>query len=135
MNPTSTLPTPPKKILIVEDDYSLAELYRIKTELLGYTPLTAYDGAHALELIEQEQPDLVLLDLMIPKISGDKVLKAMRITDWGKATKVLIISNVDESDAPRGLRSLGIEGYALKANLSHDDLENIIASILDTDKK
>ncbi|MDB5175180.1 MAG: hypothetical protein JWM81_38 [Candidatus Saccharibacteria bacterium] len=127
--------TAPQKILIVEDDYSLAELYRIKMEIMGYTPLSAYDGAHALELIEKEQPDLVLLDLMIPKISGDQVLKAMRISDWGKATKVLVISNIDESDAPEGLRSLGIEGYALKANLSHDDLENIIKAILDTTKK
>jgi DNA-binding NarL/FixJ family response regulator len=73
---------------------------------------------------------LVLLELMVPKIAGDQILEIMRKSDWGKTTKVLIISNLNEADAPEGLRDQGIEGYAVKANLSNDQLDQLVDSIL-----
>jgi DNA-binding response OmpR family regulator len=73
---------------------------------------------------------LVLLDLMVPKIAGDMILKKMRASDWGKDIKVLIISNLNEVDAPAGLRDMGIEGYAVKANLSNDQLDRLVDNIL-----
>jgi len=75
-------------------------------------------------------PDLVLLDLMIPDISGGQVLETMRKSDWGKTIKVLIISNLNESEAPDNLRQLGIEGYIVKANLSNDQIDNLVNNIL-----
>ncbi len=119
-----------QKIVIVEDNVSLAEIYKIRLELLGYTCLVARDGEEALELIERELPSLVLLDIMIPKISGDQVLIKMRATDWGKNIKVLIISNLNEADVPLNLREQGIEGYAVKANLSNDQLDKLVDAIL-----
>ena len=71
-----------------------------------------------------------MLDLMIPKLSGEQVLKTMRSTDWGEDIKVLIISNLNESDAPAGLRDLGIEEYLVKANLSDDQVDRIVSTIL-----
>jgi DNA-binding response OmpR family regulator len=118
------------KVVIVEDNAALADLYKARLELLGYKCMAAYDGKAALELIEHELPDLVLLDLMIPKIAGDEVLRIMRESVWGKDIKVLIISNLNEADAPAGLRERGISGYAVKANLSNDDLDNLVDSIL-----
>jgi len=118
------------KIVIVEDNTSLADIYKTRLELIGYQCLVAYDGEQALELIQKESPNLVLLDLMVPKIAGDQILARMRASDWGKNIKVYIISNLNEADAPAGLRAQGIEGYAVKANLSNDQLDQLVDSIL-----
>lgn len=119
-----------QKIVIVEDNIALADIYKIRMELLGYTCFAAYDGREALALIEKEVPDLVLLDLMVPKVAGDQILEIMRASEWGKEIKVLIISNLNEADAPAGLRNQGIEGYAVKANLSNDQLDQLVDTIL-----
>ncbi len=118
------------KVVIVEDNPALSEIYKTRLEILGYKCFTAYDGEEALATIEKEQPNLVLLDLMIPKIAGDEVLRTIRANEWGKDIKVFIISNLNEVDAPAGLREQGIEGYAVKANLAYDDIDNIVANIL-----
>ena len=118
------------KVVIVEDNANLAEIYRLRLELLGYSCFTAYDGLEALSLIEHELPDLVLLDLMVPKVAGDQILATMRASDWGKNIKVLVISNLNEADAPAGLREQGIDGYAVKANLSNDQLDQLVDNIL-----
>jgi CheY-like chemotaxis protein len=68
--------------------------------------------------------------MMIPKIAGDEVLKRMRAQEWGKNIRVYIISNLNEADAPAGLRDLGIEGYAVKANLTDDDIDKLVDKIL-----
>jgi len=119
-----------QKIVIVEDNYSLSDIYKTRLELLGYNCFTAYDGVAALNTIQKELPDLVLLDLMVPKIAGDQILETMRKNDWGRNIPVFIISNLNESDAPAGLRDMGIEGYAVKANLSNDQLDRLVDSIL-----
>lgn len=118
------------KIVIVEDNASLADIYKIRLEMIGYTCFTAHDGITALQTIERELPALVLLDLMVPKVAGDQILELMRASEWGKKIKVLIISNLNEADAPAGLRALGIEGYAVKANLSDDMLDKLVDAIL-----
>ena len=118
------------KIVIVEDNTSLAEIYKTRLELLGYVCFVAYDGISALTLIEQERPSLVLLDIMIPKVSGAQILALMRQTDWGKDIKVLIISNLNEADAPAGIRANGIEGYAIKANLTDDQIDQLVNNVL-----
>lgn len=119
-----------RKLVIVEDNPALAEIYKTRLEILGYQCFMAADGEAALILIEREKPDLVLLDLMIPKISGGEVLERMRASEWGKTTRVYIISNLNEREAPANLRQLGIEGYAVKANLTDDDIDRLVDSIL-----
>jgi DNA-binding response OmpR family regulator len=120
-----------KKIIIVEDNTSLAEIYKTRLELLGYTCYIAYNGITGLYFIQKEIPDLVLLDIMIPDIPGDKVLETIRNSSWGKDIKVLVVSNLDESEAPANLRSLGISGYQVKANMAVDEIDNLVISILD----
>jgi len=119
-----------QKIVIVEDNASLADIYKSRLEILGYSCFVAFDGIAALTVIEKERPDLVLLDLMVPKIAGDQILETMRKSDWGHDTPVFIISNLNEADAPAGIRSMGIEGYAVKANLSNDQLDQLVEAIL-----
>lgn len=119
-----------QKIIIVEDNASLADIYKTRLSYLGYSCLVAGDGITALAMIEKELPDLVLLDLMVPKIAGDQILETMRKNDWGRHIPVFIISNLNEADAPAGLRGMGIEGYAVKANLSNDQLDRLVEAIL-----
>lgn len=127
---TDETPTQDVQVVIVEDQPSLAEIYKTRLELQGYTCTVAYDGLQALVEIEKYRPRLVMLDLMLPKLSGDQILKVMRATDWGEDIKVLIISNLNESEAPAGLRDLGIVDYIVKANLTDDQIDRIIGDIL-----
>ncbi|MDL2363084.1 MAG: response regulator [Patescibacteria group bacterium] len=132
MNPTTDIApkTDWSKIVIVEDNASLADIYKTRLELLGYVCFVAHEGIEALALIERERPSLVLLDLMLPKLAGDQILKIMRTNDWGREIKVLIISNLNESEAPSGIRENGIEGYAVKANLTNDQIDGLVDDIL-----
>jgi len=123
-----------KKIIIVEDNQQLAEIYKVRLEMLGYTCYVAYNGIIALYFIQKELPDLVLLDLMIPDISGGQVLETMRGSSWGKNIPVYVISNLNESEAPGNLRELGIEGYSVKANLQNDQIDQIVTKILQQPK-
>lgn len=119
-----------KKIVIVEDNQALAEIYKTRLELIGYTCYIAYNGIIGLYFIQKEQPDLVLLDLMVPDIAGDEILRHMRVSQWGKNIPVYVISNLNEADAPTGLRELGIAGYSIKANLNDDDIDKIVDGVL-----
>jgi len=119
-----------QKILIIEDNASLAEIYKTRLELIGYTCFIGYNGITGLYFAQKETPDLILLDLMIPDISGDLALNIMRHSEWGKTIKVLVISNLNESEAPVDLRQLGIEGYLVKANMADGTLDQEVNKIL-----
>jgi DNA-binding response OmpR family regulator len=118
------------QVVIVEDEQSLAEIYKTRLEMNGYKCVVASDGIEAIVEIEKYKPRLVMLDLMMPKLSGEQVLKLMRSTTWGADIKVLIISNLNEADAPAGLRELGIVDYLVKANLSDDQIDKVVDAIL-----
>lgn len=120
----------PKRIVIVEDNQALGEIYKTRLEALGYTCFVAYNGIIALYFIQKEVPDLVLLDLMIPDISGGEVLSVMRRASWGKTIPVHVISNLNETEAPKELRALGIVGYTVKANMEQDGIDKIANGIL-----
>ncbi len=120
----------PKTIILVEDDPKLAEIYKTRLEALGYRCFVAYNGIIALYFIQKDKPDLVLLDLMIPDLSGAEVLATMRRSSWGKDIPVYVISNLSEEQAPAGLRDLGIVGYSVKANLAYGDVDSIANKIL-----
>jgi DNA-binding response OmpR family regulator len=120
-----------KKIVIVEDDPALGEIYKTRLELQGYDCFIAYNGIIALYFIQKGEPDLVLLDLMIPDIAGRDVLKVMRKSSWGKDIPVYVISNLNESsESASGLRELGIVGYSVKASMANDDIDEIVKNIL-----
>ena len=124
----------PKKIVIVEDNPALGDIYKSRLEMLGYEVHVATDGIAGLYTIQNEAPDLVLLDLMVPAIAGDEVLRKMRGVEWGKDIPVLVMSNLNEEDAPSGLRELGIVDYVVKANLEHSQLDDIVNGILHPEK-
>jgi two-component system, OmpR family, alkaline phosphatase synthesis response regulator PhoP len=117
-------------VVVVEDDVMLAEIYQTSLQTEGFTCSVAHDGPTALTLIKQLKPDLVLLDLMLPYMSGDEVLQHMRESDWGKNIKVIIATNISEAEAPDGLSKYGFERYLVKANTSPGELVQIIKQAL-----
>jgi DNA-binding response OmpR family regulator len=106
------------KIAIVEDDLAIAQMYRMKFEAEGYRVEIAENGKLGLALCEQMKPDLVLLDLMMPEMNGDEMLEKMRGTDWGKDVKVIILTNVGEQEAPDKLKSLHVNAFIVKAEMT-----------------
>ncbi len=121
------------KVAIIEDDNWLADIYQTRLKLAGYDCVVAYDGESGLKLIKQELPDLVLLDLMLPMLSGEDVLKQMRSSDWGKDIKVIVLTNVSEYEAPEGLKKLNLERYIVKANVTNNELIEIVNHTLKSD--
>jgi DNA-binding response OmpR family regulator len=118
------------KIVLVEDDAMLAEIYQTRLAMAGHECFVAHDGVSGLEVIKNVLPDLALLDLMLPQLSGDGILKAMRESEWGKKIKAIFLTNISESEAPEGIQELGFERYIVKANLANNQLAEIVAETL-----
>jgi DNA-binding response OmpR family regulator len=119
------------KVVIVEDDKMLAEIYQTLLASNGYTALVANDGRAGADLIKKELPDLVLLDLMLPELSGDMVLYEIRTNEPTKDTKVIMLTNISETEAPEGLDKLGFSRYIVKANLVSNQLPDICREVIE----
>ena len=103
-----------KKIVIVEDDEHIAKVYRLKLESEGMDPIIASDGEEAVEKIFSEKPDLVLLDLMLPKKDGFWVLDQVRQNKEFLHLPVIVLSNLwEQTDKERAL-VLGANDYLVK---------------------
>ncbi len=104
------------KIIIVEDDSFLAQMYATKLKLEGYTVLTAGDGERGLELVQRERPDAVLLDILLPKMDGFGVLERIRAEPTTKNIPVLLLTNLSQKkDIERGM-ALGANDYLIKSH-------------------
>lgn len=106
------------KIAIIEDDQAISQMYRIKFEAEGYTVETADNGKLGLELAEKMNPDIILLDLMMPEMNGDEMLAKLRKTDWGKDIKVVILTNVGEQEIPENVKKLDVSAVIVKADMT-----------------
>lgn len=118
------------KIAVIEDDVSLADMYKLKLESAGMTVMVAYDGKTGLDMITKDKPDLVLLDLMLPEMTGSEVLAAYRQTPEGKDTKVIVLTNISEYEAPDELYDLGILRYMVKANYTPSQVIVVVQEAL-----
>lgn len=106
------------KIAIIEDDPVISQMYRMKFEANGFDVQLADNGEKGVALVEHFSPDIILLDLQMPKMSGDEALAAIRKQTWGKEVPVIILTNLGEEEAPKNIRTLGIHSYIVKAELT-----------------
>ena len=119
-----------KKILVVEDDRYLSNAYRVKLEKMGFIVKTAGDGEEALEILKDFQPDLILLDLVMPRKDGFTTLEEIKQNGALKSIPVLIATNLGQKeDVERGMK-LGAVDYLVKTDTSVEDFANKIKSIL-----
>jgi DNA-binding response OmpR family regulator len=118
------------KILLVEDDINLRDIYSARLAAEKYDIITASDGEEALATAVKEKPDLIILDVMMPKISGFDVLDILRSTPETKEVKVIMMTALSqESDKTRG-ESLGANRYLIKSQVTLEDVVNTVKEML-----
>ncbi len=118
------------KIAVIEDDIAIAQMYRMKFEALDWEVETANNGVFGLQLCEHMRPDIILLDIMMPEMTGDEMLTKLRATDWGRDIKVIILTNMGESEVPDVVKTLNVEAYILKADMTPRQVAELIQKTL-----
>ena len=117
-------------ILIVEDDVFLADLYKTKFTLEGFKVITAYDGEKGLEAAKKNLPDIVLLDLVLPKLSGFDVLKGIKADPATKNIPVILLTNLSQkSDVETGIK-LGANDYLIKAHFMPSEVVEKVKKLI-----
>ena len=106
------------KITIIEDDQVINQMYRMKFEAAGFDVYTASDGEAGVSLVKKVNPEIILLDLQMPRMGGAEALETIRKNEWGAKIPVIILTNLGEEEAPKSLRQLGIHSYIVKADLT-----------------
>lgn len=118
------------KILFVEDDPLINKIYSTRLTADGYQVFTAENGEDGLKLAEQELPDLVVLDVMMPRLDGFAVLEKLRQNPLLTRIPILIYSNLAQEDEMNRALSLGATEFIVKANLSPTEMVNKIKQYL-----
>lgn len=111
-----------KIILFVEDEEVVLNHYKKSLMNAGYQVIDASDGEEGLRLAEEKKPDLIILDLLLPKKDGMTVLKELRMKPWGRGMPVIIVSNLDSSQIISEATELGVYHYLVKSQWSIDDV-------------
>jgi len=118
-----------KKILIAEDEESIRKILVRHITMLGHTVYVAGDGQEVLKLLQEKQPDLLLLDMIMPVKNGFDVLQEMRLTMNSKIP-VIVISNLESKQDTESAKNLGISGYVTKADITLRDLSTMVDNVL-----
>lgn len=120
-----------KKILLVEDDTTLAAVYQSRLELEGFETREVNNGEEALGAIQEFKPDLVLLDAMMPKISGFDVLDIIRNTPATADTRVIMLTALSQPKDKERAKDLGVDEYLVKSQVVIGDVVDRVKHHLD----
>jgi CheY-like chemotaxis protein len=120
----------PPKLLLVEDELALAHTYRIRFQHEGYEVRVAADGLSAIETARQYRPDIILLDLLMPGLSGVAVLRQLKEHELTADTPVVVLSNIADDRAAAECLALGAESCLKKAEVEPKDVMTLVANIL-----
>ena len=118
------------KVMVVEDDASLREIYSIRIVAEGYEVVSAGDGEEALAVAVREKPDLILSDVMMPKISGFDMLDILRSTPETANMKVVMMTALSSEDQRARGERLGADRYLVKSQVGIEDVVNVIHEVL-----
>lgn len=119
-----------KNILIIEDDRFLSSLIKARLDKDGYVVSQAFDGEEGLETLKQTKPDLIIMDLIMPKMSGFEVLEVISTSLSLNKIPVIILSNLAQESDVLKAKQLGATEYFVKIKISIDDLINKIKSAI-----
>ena len=111
-----------KKILIVEDENEIREAMNEAVTTAGYETVSATNGKEGLQMAMAEKPDLILLDLRMPVMSGFEMLSDLRRDDWGKGVKVIVMTQAEDMDSIAEARQADLADYMVKAHTSLEEL-------------
>ncbi|MDD3647412.1 MAG: response regulator [Candidatus Dojkabacteria bacterium] len=111
-----------KTILIVEDDAPILQALVDKFTNEGFDVIQASDGEEGLAKAKEEKPDVILLDIVMPKMDGISMLKELRASDWGKEMPVFLLTNLSDMDKISESVQIGISGYMIKSDWKLEDV-------------
>jgi CheY-like chemotaxis protein len=121
------------KILLVEDDNNLREIFEMRLQADGYQTVTAGDGEEALVVAMKEKPDLIIADVMMPRLSGFEMLETMRAAPELKDTRVIMMTALGQAeDRARG-NKLGVVEYLVKSQVTLEDFVRVVREVLKPD--
>jgi len=118
------------KVLIIEDDQRINKVYNLKLAMDGIETATAIDGEEGLRKVYSESPDLILLDLMLPKKSGFEILKEIKSNPKTKDIPVIILSNLAQEKEKEEGMALGAIDYIVKSNVSIQQIMEKVKVVL-----
>ncbi|MBI3115228.1 MAG: response regulator [Candidatus Kerfeldbacteria bacterium] len=118
------------RVLIVEDEQMLAEMYATKFSMEGYTAETANDGQAGLEAAKRATPDIILLDIIMPKLDGFSTLQQLKADPALKNVPVVLLTNLGQDDDIKKGKQLGADDYFVKANHSPQEVVEKVRTIL-----
>jgi CheY-like chemotaxis protein len=121
------------KLMLVEDDNNLREIYEARLQAEGYTIVSAKDGEEALVLAKAEKPDLIIADIMMPKISGFEMLDILRNTDEFKGVKIIMLTALGQNDDQQRANQLGADRYLVKSQVTLEDIVKAAYDLLNED--
>lgn len=121
-----------QKVLLVEDDRDLIEMYETKFKMEGFEVIKAENGVNALELVKKEKPVIILLDIVMPELDGFQVLRSLRADPETKGVPVILLTNLSqEADIKKGVE-LGAADYLVKANFTPNEVVAKVRKVLGT---
>lgn len=115
-----------KKILVVDDDENLRTVLLDKLEAAGLSGTGAANGEEGLKQALALHPDVILLDVMMPKMNGWQTLEALRADAWGKTARVVMLTSMDDANDVAKALSKGVHEYFAKTKFSPDDLVKLV---------
>jgi len=118
--------------MLVEDDNNLREIYEARLLAEGYQIVSAHDGEEALALAVKEKPDLIIADVMMPKISGFDMLDILRSTPESKDTKVIMMTALSQAEDKARADKLGADRYLVKSQVTLEDVAKIAKEVLES---
>jgi DNA-binding response OmpR family regulator len=128
---TVVTPTPPKKVLCIEDEHFISELYARALKKAGYEVDVVLDGQKGMAAAQTDRYDIILLDLMIPNITGIEVLRTLR--DPAKTPKmharIIITTNLEQRDDVRADIEKQADGYLVKAEITPHELVDFLSRL------
>lgn len=122
--------SPKIKVLVVEDEHMIAEMYATKFEMDGFDIYKAFDGSEGLDKAEEIRPDIILLDVIMPKLDGFAVLKKLRSEERFKKTPIVLLTNLGQDDDIKKGKELGADDYFVKADHTPADVVAKVREVL-----
>lgn len=121
------------KVLLVEDDNNLREIFEMRLQADGYQTVIAGDGEEGLTVAMQEKPDLIIADVMMPKLSGFDMLESLRATPGMKDIKVIMMTALGQAEDQERGEKLGVVKYLVKSQATLEDFARVIKEVMPPD--
>lgn len=118
------------KVLLVEDDNNLREIFQMRLQAEGYTTIAAADGEEGLVMAMKEKPDLVIADVMMPKLSGFEMIESLRAAPETKEIKVIMMTALGQAEDQARGEKLGVLKYLVKSQVTLEDFARVVKEVL-----